>query len=96
VGRTSREIEGRAALRPEYRALPAAGGGEAKRAFETMMTMEKIDIAAIEASAVSKPRVGAQHLWWTSVLANLRWWTISFLGDIETSLSWMFRKLLLR
>jgi hypothetical protein len=28
-----------------------AGGGEAKRAFEAMMTMKKIDIAAIEASA---------------------------------------------
>jgi predicted 3-demethylubiquinone-9 3-methyltransferase (glyoxalase superfamily) len=29
---------------------PAAGGGEAKRAFEAMMTMKKIDIAAIEAA----------------------------------------------
>jgi len=28
----------------------AAGGGEAKRAFEAMMTMRKIDIAAIEAA----------------------------------------------
>ena len=28
----------------------AAGGGEAKRAFEAMMTMKKINIAAIEAS----------------------------------------------
>jgi predicted 3-demethylubiquinone-9 3-methyltransferase (glyoxalase superfamily) len=28
----------------------AAGGGEAKRAFEAMMTMGKIDIAAIEAA----------------------------------------------
>jgi predicted 3-demethylubiquinone-9 3-methyltransferase (glyoxalase superfamily) len=28
----------------------AAGGGEAKRAFEVMMTMRKIDIAAIEAA----------------------------------------------
>jgi hypothetical protein len=28
----------------------AAGGGEAKRAFEAMMTMTKIDIAAIEAA----------------------------------------------
>ena len=28
----------------------AAGGSEAKRAFETMMTMKKIDIAAIEAA----------------------------------------------
>jgi len=28
----------------------AAGGGEAKRAFEAMMTMKKIDIAAIEAA----------------------------------------------
>jgi len=27
----------------------AAGGGEAKRAFEAMMTMRKIDIAAIQA-----------------------------------------------
>jgi len=27
-----------------------AGGGEAKRAFEAMMTMKKIDIAAIEAA----------------------------------------------
>ena len=26
----------------------AAGGGEAKRAFEAMMDMEKIDVAAIE------------------------------------------------
>jgi hypothetical protein len=26
----------------------AAGGGEAKRAFEAMMTMKKIDVAAIE------------------------------------------------
>jgi predicted 3-demethylubiquinone-9 3-methyltransferase (glyoxalase superfamily) len=30
--------------------LLAAGGGEAKRAFEVMMTMKKIDIAAIEAA----------------------------------------------
>ena len=29
----------------------AAGGGEAKRAFEAMMTMRKIDIATIEAAA---------------------------------------------
>jgi 2-polyprenyl-6-hydroxyphenyl methylase/3-demethylubiquinone-9 3-methyltransferase len=28
----------------------AAGGGEAKRAFEAMMTMQKIDVAAIEAA----------------------------------------------
>jgi predicted 3-demethylubiquinone-9 3-methyltransferase (glyoxalase superfamily) len=28
----------------------AAGGGEAKRVFEAMMTMKKIDIAAIEAA----------------------------------------------
>lgn len=28
----------------------AAGGGEAKRAFEAMMTMKKIDIAVIEAA----------------------------------------------
>jgi len=28
----------------------AAGGGEAKRAFAAMMTMKKIDIAAIEAA----------------------------------------------
>ncbi len=28
----------------------AAGGGEAKRAFDAMMTMKKIDIAAIEAA----------------------------------------------
>jgi hypothetical protein len=28
----------------------AAGGGEAKRAFEAMMTMRKIDIATIEAA----------------------------------------------
>jgi predicted 3-demethylubiquinone-9 3-methyltransferase (glyoxalase superfamily) len=28
----------------------AAGGGWAKRAFEAMMTMKKIDIAAIEAA----------------------------------------------
>jgi hypothetical protein len=28
----------------------AAGGGEARRAFEAMMTMKKIDIAAIEAA----------------------------------------------
>ena len=28
----------------------AAGGGEAKRAFEAMMTMKKIDVAAIEAA----------------------------------------------
>ena len=28
----------------------AAGGGEAKRAFEAMMKMRKIDIAAIEAA----------------------------------------------
>ncbi len=28
----------------------AAGGGEAKRAFEAMMTMKKIDIAALEAA----------------------------------------------
>ena len=28
----------------------AAGGGEAKRAFEAMMTMQKIDIATIEAA----------------------------------------------
>jgi predicted 3-demethylubiquinone-9 3-methyltransferase (glyoxalase superfamily) len=28
----------------------AAGGGEAKRAFEAMMPMQKIDIAAIEAA----------------------------------------------
>jgi len=28
----------------------AAGGREAKRAFEAMMTMKKIDIAAIEAA----------------------------------------------
>ncbi len=28
----------------------AAGGGEAKRAFEAMMDMRKIDVAAIEAA----------------------------------------------
>jgi predicted 3-demethylubiquinone-9 3-methyltransferase (glyoxalase superfamily) len=28
----------------------AAGGGEAKRAFDAMMTMKKIDVAAIEAA----------------------------------------------
>lgn len=28
----------------------AAGGGEAKRAFDAMMTMQKIDVAAIEAA----------------------------------------------
>jgi predicted 3-demethylubiquinone-9 3-methyltransferase (glyoxalase superfamily) len=28
----------------------AAGGGAAKRAFDAMMTMKKIDIAAIEAA----------------------------------------------
>lgn len=28
----------------------AAGGGEAKRAFEAMMHMTKIDVAAIEAA----------------------------------------------
>jgi predicted 3-demethylubiquinone-9 3-methyltransferase (glyoxalase superfamily) len=28
----------------------AAGGGEAKRAFEAMTTMKKIDVAAIEAA----------------------------------------------
>ena len=28
----------------------AAGGGEAKRAFEVMMTMKKIDVAGIEAA----------------------------------------------
>jgi predicted 3-demethylubiquinone-9 3-methyltransferase (glyoxalase superfamily) len=28
----------------------AAGGAEAKRAFETMMGMKKIDVAAIEAA----------------------------------------------
>ena len=28
----------------------AAGGGEAKRAFEAMMGMQKIDVAAIEAA----------------------------------------------
>ena len=28
----------------------AAGGAEAKRAFEAMMTMKKIDVAAIEAA----------------------------------------------
>jgi len=28
----------------------AAGGDEAKRAFEAMMTMRKIDVAAIEAA----------------------------------------------
>jgi predicted 3-demethylubiquinone-9 3-methyltransferase (glyoxalase superfamily) len=28
----------------------AAGGGEAKRAFEAMMPMKKIDIATIEAA----------------------------------------------
>ena len=28
----------------------AAGGGEAKRAFEAMMPMKKIDVAAIEAA----------------------------------------------
>ena len=28
----------------------AAGGGEAKRAFAAMMTMKKIDVAAIEAA----------------------------------------------
>jgi predicted 3-demethylubiquinone-9 3-methyltransferase (glyoxalase superfamily) len=28
----------------------AAGGGEAKRAFEAMMSMQKIDIATIEAA----------------------------------------------
>jgi predicted 3-demethylubiquinone-9 3-methyltransferase (glyoxalase superfamily) len=31
-------------------AAMAAGGGEAKRAFEAMMSMKKIDIAAIEAA----------------------------------------------
>ncbi|KAB2863250.1 MAG: VOC family protein, partial [Bauldia sp.] len=28
----------------------AAGGGEAKRAFDAMMDMQKIDVAAIEAA----------------------------------------------
>ena len=28
----------------------AAGGDEAKRAFDAMMTMQKIDVAAIEAA----------------------------------------------
>ena len=28
----------------------AVGGGEAKRAFEAIMTMKKIDVAAIEAA----------------------------------------------
>ena len=28
----------------------AAGGGEAKRAFEVMMTMKKIDVAKIDAA----------------------------------------------
>ena len=31
----------------------AAGGGEAKRAFEAMMTMKKIDVAAIEAARLT-------------------------------------------
>jgi hypothetical protein len=34
----------------ESREALAAGGGEAKRAFEAMMPMKKIDIATIEAA----------------------------------------------
>ena len=32
----------------------AAGGGEASRAFEAMMKMKKIDVAAIEAAVKGK------------------------------------------
>ena len=32
----------------------ALGGAEAKRAFEAMMTMQKIDVAAIEAARREK------------------------------------------
>jgi hypothetical protein len=35
--------------RPSYEAL-AAGGDEAKPAFDAMMTMKKIDVAAIKAA----------------------------------------------
>jgi predicted 3-demethylubiquinone-9 3-methyltransferase (glyoxalase superfamily) len=34
----------------------AAGGGEAKRAFEAMMTMKKIDVAAIDAARRGQDR----------------------------------------
>ncbi|HEX4347490.1 MAG TPA: VOC family protein [Vicinamibacterales bacterium] len=33
----------------------SAGGGEAKRAFEAMMTMKKIDVATIEAARKGRP-----------------------------------------
>ena len=33
----------------------AAGGAEAKRAFEAMMPMKKIDIATLEAAAAGEP-----------------------------------------
>jgi predicted 3-demethylubiquinone-9 3-methyltransferase (glyoxalase superfamily) len=35
---------------PSPAAAPAAGGDEAKRAFDSMMTMKKIDVATIEAA----------------------------------------------
>jgi predicted 3-demethylubiquinone-9 3-methyltransferase (glyoxalase superfamily) len=37
----------------------AAGGGEAKRAFDAMMTMRKIDVAAIEAARRGKVEAGS-------------------------------------
>jgi predicted 3-demethylubiquinone-9 3-methyltransferase (glyoxalase superfamily) len=37
-------------VRPQGPEALAAGGGEAKRAFEAMMSMKKIDVAAIQAA----------------------------------------------
>jgi hypothetical protein len=37
-------------VRPQGPEALAAGGGEAKRAFEAMMSMKKIDVAAIKAA----------------------------------------------
>jgi hypothetical protein len=46
-----------------YLVHPPAGGGEAKRAFEAMMQMKKIDIAAIMAAieAVRNPTLTSQE-----------------------------------
>lgn len=44
------DVDGRSPVSLVLADAMAAGGDEAKRAFEAMMTMTKIDIAAIEAA----------------------------------------------
>ena len=40
----------------------AAGGDEAKRAFEAMMTMKKIDVAAIKAARLNARPVSPRNI----------------------------------